>query len=232
VPLRTIDVESKLAPFFTAEEIKRVNEENLRQTWQEYLDSLPEERRYLLERFRVTDIALRVGGVGSVGTRCFIFLLEGGGEDEGLILQLKEAGPSVLQAILQTRIYEQNARRVVLGQRLMQAASDPFLGWHRAPISGNNYYWRQLKDMKGSIDVAKLDVTGYGTYVGICAASLARAHARTGDPAAIAGYLGKSEVFDRAIADFAANYADQTEKDHAALKQAIADGRIAAREGI
>jgi uncharacterized protein (DUF2252 family) len=232
VPLRFIDFESRLAGIFTAEEIKQVGEQDLRQSWQEYLDSLPEERRYLLERFRVIDIALRVGGVGSVGTRCHIFLLEGGGKNEGLILQLKEAGPSVLQAHLQTQTYEENARRVVLGQRLMQATSDPFLGWHRSPISGHNYYWRQLKDMKGSIDVANLDVTGYGTYIGICAASLARAHARTGDPAAIAGYLGKSDVFDRAIANFAANYADQTEKDHAALKQAIADGRIKAQEGI
>jgi uncharacterized protein (DUF2252 family) len=232
VPLRTIDIEGILATFYSTEEIEMVTEENLRQIWQEYLDSLPEERHYLLERFRMTDTALRVGGVGSVGTRCFIMLLEGGGKDEGLILQLKEAGPSVLQAILQTRTYEENARRVVIGQRLMQATSDPFLGWHRSPISGHNYYWRQLKDMKGSIDVANLDVKGYGTYVSICAASLARAHARTGDPAAIAGYLGKSDVFDRAIADFAVNYADQTEKDHAALKQAIADGRIKAQEGI
>jgi uncharacterized protein (DUF2252 family) len=232
VPLRYMDLESGLAGVLSAEEVKLINEEYLRQTWQDYLDSLPEDRRYLLERFRVADVALRVGGVGSVGTRCYIFLLEGSGRDEGLILQLKEAGPSVLQAQLKTHTYEENARRVVLGQRLMQAGSDPFLGWHLSPISGHNYYWRQLKDMKGSVEVANLDLTGYGTYVGICAASLARAHARTGDPAAIAGYLGKSDVFDRAIADFAASYADQTAKDHAALKQAIADGRITAAEGI
>jgi uncharacterized protein (DUF2252 family) len=232
IPLRYMDFASRLASMYTAAEIKQVGEQNLRQTWQEYLDSLPEERRYLLERFRVGDIALRVGGVGSVGTRCYIFLLEGGGKNEGLILQLKEAGPSVLQGILQIRDYDSNARRVVIGQRLMQATSDPFLGWHRSPISGHDYYWRQLKDMKGSIDVANLDRSGFATYTTVCAASLARAHARTGDPAAIAGYLGKNAVFDRAIAGFAVAYANQTEQDHAALKQAIADGRINAHEGI
>ena len=110
--------------------------------------------------------------------------------------------------------------------------NDSFLGWHRSTISGHDYYWRQLKDMKGSIDVANLDLSGFATYVGICAATLARAHARTGDPVAISGYLGKSDVFDKAIANFALSYADQTEIDHAALVEAIAGGRIEAQEGV
>lgn len=209
-----------------------LSKDDLLKSWQDYLDTLPEERRVFLERYKITDIALRVGGVGSVGMPCFILLLEGAGKEDGLILQLKAAVESVLESYLPRRDYEQQAQRVVIGQRIMQAASDPFLGWNRGTLSGRDYYWRQLKDMKGSIDVARMDDTGFGTYVALCALSLARAHARSGDPALMAGYLGKGQAFDRALAEFAVAYADQTEKDHAALLKAIEDGHVAAQQGI
>ncbi|MFN2162070.1 MAG: DUF2252 domain-containing protein [Candidatus Promineifilaceae bacterium] len=227
VPFREIDLSSELERMGGDMELDAQTVAAISGAWRQYLESLPDDRRLIMDNFHVTDAALRVGGVGSVGTRCFIFLLQSGAGDEGLILQLKETGPSVLEAYLPKRDLEHQAERVVIGQRLIQAVSDPFLGWNRAPISGNEYYWRQLKDMKGSIDVAELDESGFGAYVTICAASLARAHARTGDPSAISGYLGKGKVFDQAVAQFAETYADQTEKDHAALLRAIEDGRVA-----
>lgn len=232
VPFREFDLSDSLEKLVINQDLEEALIKGLRLSWGEYLESLPEDRRLFLERYRVQDIALRVGGVGSVGTRCFILLLEGSGENEGLILQLKESGPSVLEAHLPHLGHAMDAERVVIGQQLIQATSDPFLGYHIAPISGHEYYWRQLKDMKGSIDAADLDITGFRTYIALCALCLARAHARTGDAAVIAGYVGKGDVFDRAIADFALAYADQTEVDHAALLEAIADGRIEALQGI
>lgn len=232
LPLRELDIKGAIAPAMSDEEFSEMSTRSVLAMWQQYLDSLPEDRQYLLERYRVTDVALRVGGVGSVGTRCFIALLEGGGDDEGLILQLKQAGPSALSAYLPPRAYKQQAERVVHGQMLMQATSDPFLGWHQSEKSGTDFYWRQLKDMKGSFEAANLDESGLQAYIAICALCLARAHARTGDATAISGYLGKSDVFDKAIADFADAYAGQTVKDHAALRQAIDDGRIPAQEGV
>jgi uncharacterized protein (DUF2252 family) len=232
VPIREFDYSDALEAFGIKQDLDKKTIQALYKAWSEYLDTLTVDRRLLLERFSMQDIALRVGGVGSVGSRCFILFLEGSGEDEGLILQLKEVGSSVLEAYLPPLEHELKARRVVMGQRLIQATSDPFLGYHRSPISGHEYYWRQLKDMKGSIDVANLDRSGFETYIALCAACLARAHARTGDPAVIAGYLGNGNVFDQAVTEFAAVYADQTEKDHAALLQAIKDGRIEAQGGI
>jgi hypothetical protein len=226
VPFREIDLSSALERLNVDTDLNEVTVMAINSSWDQYLDSLSDDRRLIMDHFRVADVALRVGGVGSVGTHCFIFLLQSGSGDEGLILQLKETGPSVLAAYLPQLDYDHEAERVVIGQRLIQATSDPFLGWNRAPISGRDYYWRQLKDMKGSIDVAELDESGFRTYIGICALCLARAHARTGDSSVISGYLGKSDVFDRAIADFAAAYADQTEKDHAALLRAIENGRV------
>ena len=199
--------------------------------WQQYLESLPEERRRLLRRYHVTDAALRVGGVGSVGTRCMITLLEGDKPDDALILQQKEAGHSALSAYLPERNYTSQAQRVVIGQRLIQASSDIFLGRHHGG-SGVQYYWRQLKDMKGSFDVTTLDAKGLGAYLGVCSLCLARAHARSGDPIAISAYLGKSDSFDKAISKFATAYADQTEKDHQALLDAIKSGRVLAQEGV
>jgi uncharacterized protein (DUF2252 family) len=213
-------------------EMRQLTEEAIESAWAQYLDSLPDERRYLLGRFRIVDAALRVGGVGSVGTRCQIVLLEGESADDTLLLQLKEAGPSVLEPYLPQRKYEPYAARVVIGQRLMQAASDMFLGWHSSALSGRDYYWRQLKDMKGSLDVAALDKAGFETYVSLCGLCLARAHARTGDERAICGYMGRSDSLPEAIGDFAVAYADQTERDHQALRQAVQSGRLVAETGI
>jgi uncharacterized protein (DUF2252 family) len=210
----------------------QISEQDIKNMWSEYLSSLPEERRMLLSRFRLADGALRVGGVGSVGTRCSIILLEGRSEDDALILQQKEAGQSVLEAYLGEKVYANPAQRVVVGQRLMQAASDIFLGWHQGSLSGIPYYWRQLKDMKGSVEVAELDESGLATYLGVCSVCLARAHARTSDAAKIYGYLGKNDSFDEAIADFAVAYADQTERDYQALQQSVKSGRLPAEKGI
>jgi uncharacterized protein (DUF2252 family) len=222
----------RLQHLLTDEQKDLLTAEFVEKSWLEYISSLPEERRVLLSRFRPTDVALRVGGVGSVGTRCSILLLEGGSRDDAIILQQKEASPSVLEAYLPDRGYANYAQRVVTAQRLLQAASDIFLGWHQSPLTEVQYYWRQLKDMKGSVDVETLDKTGLGTYLGICSLSLARAHARTSNPAAIDGYLGKSDTFDRAIGKFAVVYADQTERDHQTLVAAVKTGRIVTETGI
>jgi uncharacterized protein (DUF2252 family) len=228
VPFRKEDVSLLLS----AAERDRMSETAVEQAWRQYLDSLPDERRFLLSRYRIVDGALRVGGVGSVGTRCSIVLLEGGGQDDALILQLKEAGPSVLEPHLPRRGHLQSARRVVTGQRLMQAASDMFLGWHSSHVTDVDYYWRQLKDMKGSADVGAMDEASFKTYISVCSLCLARAHARTGDDAAIRGYLGSNDTFAKAIADFSVAYADQTERDYEALVAAVRAGRIVAETGI
>jgi uncharacterized protein (DUF2252 family) len=228
VPLRDMGLEKIMG----AKELKEMSEKAVEGAWTQYLDSLPTERSFLLQRYRLVDAALRVGGVGSVGTRCIIVLLAGGADDDALILQLKEAGPSVLEAYLPKRPYNQYAERVVTGQRLMQATTDIFLGWHSSPLSGRDFYWRQLKDMKGSLEVEDMDEEGLQTYVKVCSVCLARAHARTGDATGIDGYLGKSDTFAEAIADFAVAYADQTERDYEALVKAVKDGHIAAESGI
>jgi len=200
--------------------------------WNQYLESLPEERRVLLSRFELRDAALRVGGVGSVGTRCTIMLLEGPAKEDAIILQQKEAGPSVLEKHTEDSEHDSPAKRVVIGQRLMQAASDTFLGWHESPFTSHHFYWRQLKDMKGSLDVADLDEEGFETYLRVCAVCLARAHARTGEPDSISAYIGKGKVLSKAIAEFAIAYADQTNRDHQELLDAIESGRIVADVGI
>jgi len=222
----------RLSDLLTEEQFAQIEEQHIEEAWSDYLNSLPEDRRILLSRFHISDGALRVGGIGSVGTRCSILLLEGGEQEDAIILQQKEAGPSVLEAYLPKRDYTSQAQRVVIGQRMMQAASDIFLGWIQGTLTDTHYYWRQLKDMKGSVDMAILDEAGLGTYLAVCSMCLARAHARTGDPAAIAGYLGKNKVFDKAMVDFATAYADQTERDHKALMEAVKSGRIAAETGI
>jgi hypothetical protein len=232
VPLDKMDMSGLAARHGVDLDMRDITEQSIRDAWRGYLESLPEERAYLMARYAVEDVALRVGGVGSVGTRCLVLLLSGSSDEDGLMLQLKEAGLSVLEAYLPARSYGSPARRVVVGQRMMQAASDPFLGWHRAPLSGHNYYWRQLKDMKGSLDTSAMDKSGFGTYAAVCAVCLARAHARTGDPAVTSGYLGKNDRFGRALAEFGVAYADQTERDHAHLLEAIKVGRIIAEEGI
>ena len=192
-----------------------------------YKRTLQEDRRHLLDRYRFVDVARKVVGVGSVGTRAFVVLLDGRDENDPLFLQVKEAGPSVLEGYLKSGTYEHHGHRVVAGQRLMQAASDIFLGWFRGK-AGRDFYWRQLKDMKGSAKVEDMSPDELVIYAGLCGWALARAHARSGDRVQITGYLGKSERFDGAIADFAEAYADQTERDHAALCAAVKAGRIAA----
>ncbi|UCG26392.1 MAG: DUF2252 domain-containing protein [Chloroflexota bacterium] len=221
-----------LDELISGDQMEQITAEQFESMWAEYLESLPEERRRLLSRFRATHSALRVGGVGSVGTKCWIMLLEGGAEDDAIILQQKEAGASVLEPYTGKSHYESPAQRVVQGQRLTQAASDIFLGWHRGAHTGTHYYWRQLKDMKGSLDVTGLDKKGFETYLHVCAACLARAHARTGDAAAISGYIGKGKTLAQAVAEFAVAYADQTEQDHQALVEAIESGRVTAETGI
>jgi uncharacterized protein (DUF2252 family) len=196
-----------------------------------YRESLTDERRFLFDRFRVVDVARRVVGVGSVGTRCWVTLLEAAAPtDDGpdrIVLQVKEAQPSVLAPFVGPTAGGHEGRRVVAGQRLTQAASDLFLGWCEAP-SGHHYYVRQLWDVKGQGDLTRMDLGKLTHYGALCARALARAHARTGDAAAIAGYLGQGPVFDRAIAGFAASYAAANERDHAALLDAISSGRVTA----
>jgi uncharacterized protein (DUF2252 family) len=196
-----------------------------------YRESLADERRFLLDRFRVVDVARRVVGVGSVGTRCWVALLEAvapaAGVADRIVLQVKEAQASVLAPYAGPTPSGHEGRRVVSGQRLTQAASDVFLGWCQGP-SGHHYYVRQLWDVKGQGDLTRMDLGKLTHYGALCARALARAHARTGDAAAMAGYLGEGRVFDRAIAGFAAKYASANERDHAALVDAIASGRVAA----
>ncbi|MEF9881238.1 DUF2252 domain-containing protein [Streptomyces sp. P9-A4] len=196
----------------------------------DYRSSLAEERRVLLDRYRFRDAARKVVGVGSVGTRCFVILLEGRDEGDPLILQVKEAGPSVLEPYLAPSAHSHQGRRVVSGQRLTQAASDIFLGWMTGPEQ-RHFYWRQLRDMKGSAEVETMSPSLLREYARLCGRALARAHARSGDRIAIASYLGGSDVFDRAIADFALTYAGQNADDYAALGAAIAAGMVTAAPG-
>ena len=190
-----------------------------------YKRTLQDDRRHLLDRYRFVDAARKVVGVGSVGTRAYVVLLEGRDENDPLFLQVKEAGPSVLEGHVPSGTYEHHGHRVVAGQRLMQAASDIFLGWFRG-TAGRDFYWRQLKDMKGSANVETMSSDELVFYAGLCGWALARAHARSGDRVQIAAYLGKSARFDGAIADFAEAYADQTERDHAALCAAVKSGKV------
>ncbi len=188
-----------------------------------------------LEEFRYVHAARKVVGVGSVGTRCYILLLIGRDENDPLILQVKEAQASVLEPFAGTSEYTQHGHRVVAGQRVMQAATDIFLGWQR--ITGldgqtRDYYVRQLHDWKGSADPEVMAVRGALHYSRLCGATLARAHARWGDRIAIASYLGKGETFDRAIADFSVAYADQNERDYETLVRAVESGRINAHTGV
>jgi uncharacterized protein (DUF2252 family) len=207
--------------------------EIVRQAFAAYRETLRPELRVLLDRFSLIDFARKVVGVGSVGMPAYVGLYMSP-DDEPLFLQLKMATQSVLAPFVPIDDpFPDDGERVVVGQRLMQAAGDPLLGWTTDP-DGRHFYIRQLRDMKFSFDVASMTPRQVAQYVESCAQALARAHARTGDPALIAGYLGpsnKKSGFDRAIADFAIVYADQTEQDHGALVQAIADGRLEARFG-
>jgi uncharacterized protein (DUF2252 family) len=193
-----------------------------------YKATLPDNHRFMLERFRLVDVARKVVGVGSVGTRCWIALFEARDhpDTDVIVLQVKEAPPSVLEPYVGSSELGHGGRRVVVGQHLIQAASDIFLGWADAP--GRHYYVRQLWDFKGQGDPMVMDVEHLRHYGALCAWILARAHARTGDAIQISGYLGGSPRFDRAIARFAAAYAKTNEQDHAALLDAIDSGRVSA----
>jgi uncharacterized protein (DUF2252 family) len=201
-----------------------------------YQRTLETDRRYLLQQFEFCDMARKVVGVGSVGTRCWIALMLGRDETDPLFLQIKEAEASVLSRFVGTSKYANQGQRVVAGQRLMQAASDIFLGWQRieAGLDGKprDFYVRQLRDWKFSIEIAGLRPEGLQLYAALCGWTLARAHARSGDRIAIAAYLGSSDVFDKAIAKFATAYADQNERDHQALVDAVKSGRITAEPGL
>jgi uncharacterized protein (DUF2252 family) len=205
---------------------RKILGEQVKEMFRRYRLTLPEERRVLLDRYHIVDIARKVVGVGSVGTRCAVVLLMAGGHDP-LFLQFKEALASVLEPYAGKSPYANHGERVVTGQRMLQSASDIFLGWTRDD-DGHSYYFRQLRDMKMAINVEEMSGQDWLEYVELCGWALARAHARTGDAARIAGYLGKKDTFDRAIAKFAIHCADQTERDHAALVRAIRSRRLPA----
>ncbi len=209
------------------------------QTWMtqllsEYAESLSRDRRHLVRQYTFVDIARKVVGVGSVGTRAWIVLLRGADDLDPLILQAKEATSSVLEAYTAPSEFSSHGERVVEGQRLMQAYGDVLLGWRRSPRrrQAPHYYIRQLRDWKGSLVLDGLDPQGLSAYAGYCAWTLARAHARSGDRLAIGGYLGSKDGFDQAIADFSAAYADRNEADFGLLESAAAEGRIEVAQGI
>ena len=200
-----------------------------------YRRTLQPDRRALVAQFRFVDMARKVVGVGSVGTRSWIILLTGRDGDDPLFLQVKEAQPAVLARFHGPDEYANQGQRVVAGQRLMQAASDIFLGWQSTGgIDGGrrDFYVRQLRDWKGSAPVEEMVPDGMMAYGELCAWTLARAHARSGDRIAIAAYLGAGDVFDRALADFAERYADQNDRDYRALQDAVTSGRLIAKAGL
>ncbi|HEY2837935.1 MAG TPA: DUF2252 domain-containing protein [Pirellulales bacterium] len=200
--------------------------DNLREAFHSYRHTLSEERRVLLDRYHLVDHAVKVVGVGSVGTRCGVLLLMAG-PDDPLFLQVKEATASVLEPYAGASAYDNHGQRVVVAQRLMQAASDLFLGWTRGH-SGRHFYVRQLRNIKAKPLVEAYDSPTMISYAESCGWVLARAHARSGDPARISDYLGTSDRFDEAIADFAESYAQQNERDHAQLVRAVREGRLPA----
>jgi uncharacterized protein (DUF2252 family) len=211
-------------------------EQILRELFRRYRRTLPSDRRKLVDRFRYADLARKVVGIGSVGTRCWILFLLGRDQQDPLFLQIKEAQRSVLEPLLRRSPYATHGQRVVEGQRLMQASSDILLGWVHSDeeVDGgaHDFYVRQLWDWKTSVDVETITPKGLVVYADACGWTLARAHARSGDPIAIAAYLGSGNTFDRAVAEFASAYADVNERDHRDLTQAVADGRIGAEQNV
>jgi uncharacterized protein (DUF2252 family) len=192
-----------------------------------YTDSLDLDRRQLFARYRILDVARKVVGVGSVGTRCWVFLLQGATDDDPLFLQYKEAQASVLAPYVKVKApYTNEGERVVSGQRLIQGAPDILLGW--GEISGIQFYVRQMRDMKGGIEFEPGKNPNFIEYCGLCGWALALAHAKSGDAAMIAGYCGKSEALDEAMATFGRAYAKQTERDHEAMAAAVKGGRLTA----
>jgi uncharacterized protein (DUF2252 family) len=224
VPLRDLAAIYHLSP----DEVSH----GLHEQFRAYRATLQDDRRHLLERFEFVDMARKVVGVGSVGTRAFIGLLEGRDGQDPLFLQVKEATASVLEPYVGKSRYRQHGERVVQGQRMMQAASDIYLGWTKGLDVRRHFYWRQLRDMKGSAIVEAMKPLGLTYYAQICGWTLARAHARSGDPVAIAEYLGESDAFDRSITDFCERYADQNQRDYTEFVNAVKSGRLEAVEGV
>jgi uncharacterized protein DUF2252 len=204
----------------------------IRQQFQAYRATLREDQRRPLDRFQIVDMAHKVVGVGSVGNQAFIVLLQGRDANDPLFLQVKQATASVLERHLPKSRYRQHGQRVVVGQRIMQAASDIYLGWTRDPQDNRHYYWRQLRDMKSSADIESMNPLPLTFYARTCGWTLARAHARSGDPIAIAAYLGDGDAFDKAVTDFSERYAGQNEQDYQQFVKAIRSGRLEAREGV
>jgi uncharacterized protein (DUF2252 family) len=223
VPVRELDAADGLS----ADEV----EQRIHEQFRAYRATLQADRRQLLERFRVVDMARKVVGVGSVGTRCYVVLLQGRDQQDPLFLQVKEATASVLADYLPKSLFKQHGERVVEGQRMLQAASDIFLGWTKG-VDARHYYWRQLRDMKGSFEPESAVPVGLNLYARLCGWTLARAHARSGDPVAIAAYLGEDDQFDRSVTDFSRLYAEQNELDYQAFAAAIRSGRLQAIEGV
>jgi uncharacterized protein (DUF2252 family) len=224
VPVREMGFQTGMSE----DELKHVVHDQFRA----YRATLQPDRRHLLERFEVVDVARKVVGVGSVGTRAFIVLLRGRDLQDPLFLQVKEATKSVLEDHLPKSHYSQAGERVVQGQRMMQAASDIFLGWTKGVDTSRYLYWRQLRDMKGSAVVETMSPSMLTLYASVCGQTLARAHARSGDPIAIGAYLGKKDRFEQAITDFSERYADQNERDYQAFCTAISSGRLQADAGV
>jgi uncharacterized protein (DUF2252 family) len=198
--------------------------DNVKLGFARYRETLEDDRKILLDRYEIVDVSLKVVGVGSVGTFCAVALMMAA-DDDPLFLQIKEARESVLETHVGRSVYPNHGQRVVVGQRLMQAASDLFLGWSEGK-GGRHFYVRQLRDMKLKPLVEVFNPSTMLDYADLCGWVLARAHARSGDPAKVAGYLGKSDVFDRAVTYFGESYADQAEKDHAAFMKAVRSGRV------
>ena len=233
---RIVSTPPTVVPARDLEEALGIPEEVLQEVvnrqFRDYRATLQDDRRRLLERFQIVDVARKVVGVGSVGTRAFIGLLLGRDEGDPLFLQVKEATRSVLEEHLPKSTYRHPGERVVQGQRLMQAVSDSFLGWTKGVQDDRYFYWRQLRDMKGSVDVAAMNPESLVFYARLCGWTLARAHARSGDPVAIGAYLGHGDVFDRAVVDFAERYADRNEQDFNEFSKAVESGRIQAVLGV
>jgi uncharacterized protein (DUF2252 family) len=203
---------------------------DFRETFEGYKATLADDRRQLLQRFDVMDVAMKVVGVGSVGTRCGVILLMAG-DDDPLILQIKEARHSALEQFVGRSRYENMGQRVVMGQRLLQSASDIFLGWG-TQAGGQHYYIRQLRDKKKGPEIETFWAERLINSAELCGWALAQAHARSGDAALIGGYLGKSDAFDRALAAFSQLYADQTEQDHQVMRAAVRSGKLAVDETV
>ena len=216
-----------LAVAYDADELMEV----AKKVFARYVHTLPDDRRVLLSRYQPVDIGVKVVGVGSVGTRCFIVLMEGRDDNDPLLLQVKEANASVLEEHLGRSRYRNHGRRVVEGQRLIQSVSDIFLGWTE-DLQGHSYYVRQMRDWKGTFDVETADSTSLGVYATVCGFTLSHGHSRSGDPVAISSYLGKGDNFDQSVTAFAQHYSKLNSSDYQEFLQAIHDGRLEAVEGV